>query len=841
VILNLAPWRRVAKDPAPAAELALTEVVGHLTFTGATVTAWYRLPEQVWAFRGDPDREGLLAAVAAQFAGLVGHRLHLRRTTRPFPVCAWDDMQRAANPAPLPPGMPWERHLSTAVEHLLAGGHTQGHALLGVTFARRRITDTLGGLRRRRPAAGDTEVARLTERVGVFDDMLAGYGLAAVPASAEELAWLLYRSVGLGLDPPPHVPGSLDPGDILALTERVDRYRDRYGATTRLVDRVTGQESHVAVLTVGRMEDQEIPQLHDPWLHLADQLPWPVETSSRVDVLDPSATSGRINQQLLLIRSQQRDWRQHDLDVPESLHRLADRARDVSDQIDTGRPVDATRVHGWHRLAVTAPTEKECLTRVDETIRLYAQRARIDLRHPKHQDRLGREFIPGEPIANTGYLRRMPVGMFAAALPQAAAIVGDGHGDYIGHTAGAGRRPVLYDPHFPMQVRERSGLAVFVAEPGGGKSTLMGALGYLAARRGVQVTLLDPSGPLGRLAEMPELAGHARVVNLAGAQTGTLAPYALVPTPRRRDFTDGPDGDVEFDTAVSTAQAERRSLVRDLCMMLLPPQTVRLSEPVTALRNALRQVPADESTALEDVLDQLNIDGDAGDVDAKSVANLLGDAAELPLARLFFGHPPAGMLTTNAALTVITMAGLRLPDLGIEREYWSTEESIALPMLHLAHRLAVRRCYGGDMHARKLVGLDEAHFMNDWPSGRAFLVRLARDSRKWNIAGLVASQNPKDILGLDVQNLVSTVFVGRIAEDADIAAEALRLLRVPVGAGYEQTLATLSQVAADSTDRLGYREFLMRDVEGRVQKIRVDVSWAPDLLDRLNTTPGGAR
>lgn len=32
-----------------------------------------------------------------------------------------------------------------------------------------------------------------------------------------------------------------------------------------------------------------------------------------------------------------------------------------------------------------------------------------------------------------------------------------------------------------MEVRERSGLAVFVAEPGGGKSTLLGALGYLAA------------------------------------------------------------------------------------------------------------------------------------------------------------------------------------------------------------------------------------------------------------------------------------------------------------------------------------------------------------------------
>jgi DNA helicase HerA-like ATPase len=144
------------------------------------------------------------------------------------------------------------------------------------------------------------------------------------------------------------------------------------------------------------------------------------------------------------------------------------------------------------------------------------------------------------------------------------------------------------------------------------------------------------------------------------------------------------------------------------------------------------------------------------------------------------------------------------------------------------------------METRKLVGLDEAHFMEGWRSGRSFLIRLARDSRKWNLSALVASQNPKDILGLDVQNLVSTVFVGRIAEDQEIAAEALRLLRVPVDDGYEAVLASLSQTDAQSSSRLGFREFVMRDVDGRVQKIRVDVSWVPNLLDYLDTTPTGA-
>ncbi len=271
--------------------------------------------------------------------------------------------------------------------------------------------------------------------------------------------------------------------------------------------------------------------------------------------------------------------------------------------------------------------------------------------------------------------------------------------------------------------------------------------------------------------------------------------------------------------------------------MLVPPQVAREASTATLLRHAVRAVPAEETSTLDDIVRCLS---ELADPTARELAHLLLDTAEMPLAMLFFGSPPPGLLGSDAALTVITMAGLRLPDLKIEREYWSAEEALALPMLHTAHRLAVRRCYGGSMHARKLVGLDEGHFMEGWRSGRSFLVRLARDSRKWNLAALVASQNPQDILGLDVQNLVSTVFVGRIASDPEIAAEALRLLRVPTDDGYEETLASLSATDSGSSDRLGFREFVMRDVDGRVQKIRVDVSYVKDLLTYLDTTPYNA-
>jgi hypothetical protein len=831
------------KDRDPSVELALTEIAGHLTFTPDTVTAWYWLPEVRWAFRPDAEREALLAAIAEQYAGLAGFRLHLRRTTRPFPADEWARTVDQNTPRPLPsvPGAPsWSDHLVAAQHHLLSVNHAEGQSYLGVTFARRSLGDTMKERIRHMFGKGvaDGERRRLARMVEQFDEVLGSFGMRGRQATSQELEWLLYRSVALCMSPPrslsPVSDGHWERPDLLALTEHVERYRSPYGSALKLVNRLTGEERHVAVLAVGRMEPLEIPERHEPWLHFHERLPWPMELSSRVDVLGPGDSFRNLEHRLLMIRSQQLDYAEHGMDAPPELERLAQRALHIGDEMTTGLPTDAARVHGWHRMAVGGRTREECLERARRVIQLYSRELRISLQHPKNQEWLAREFIPGEPIANTGYLRRMPVTLLAAALPQAASNVGDRRGDLVGRTAGTCRRPVFLDLHFPMEVRERSGLAVFVAEPGGGKSTLLGALGYLAARRGVQVTLLDPSGPLARLAEMTELKPYSRVLNLTGSEQGTLAPYALIPTPLRQHFADGPGGDREFDIALSNSRAERRMLVQDICSMLVPPQVAREASTATLLRHAVRQVPAEESSTLDDLVACLRA---MGQDEPRELANLLLDTAEMPLALLFFGAPPPSSLGNDAALTVITMAGLRLPDLKIEREYWSAEEALALPMLHTAHRLAVRRCYGGSMSQRKLVGLDEAHFMEGWRSGRSFLVRLARDSRKWNLAALVASQNPGDILGLDVQNLVSTVFVGRIAEDSEIASEALRLLRVPTEAGYEQTLASLSAVDTSSASRLGFREFVMRDVDGRVQRVRVDVSYVPELLTHLDTTP----
>jgi hypothetical protein len=364
---------------------------------------------------------------------------------------------------------------------------------------------------------------------------------------------------------------------------------------------------------------------------------------------------------------------------------------------------------------------------------------------------------------------------------------------------------------------------------GSGKSVLAGLITYEAVRRGIRAIVLDPSGPMAGLTTLPELRGQARHIDLTTAPPGTLNPYAVVAEPQPRDY---PSDDALIE-ARTIASQDRKMLALDVATMLLPPGLAIMPRTRLLLTEAVRATKGAADTSLWSVVELLE---SVGENDAGDIASYLRDMAELPLARLFF---PVGS-TTNVedvgsdALTVLTMPGLVLPPPGVSREHWSTSEQLAIPLLHLASWYATRTIYGRPRDERKLIALDETHFLADWGAGRSLFTRLGRDSRKWNTCVLAASQNPKDVLGMEVSNFISSAFVGRI-EDEQVATDALRMLRIPAGVGYESVLSRLSPRGAPA-QRSRIREFVMRDVDGNVDRMRVDLDHLPELLEVLDTT-----
>jgi hypothetical protein len=815
--------------------LALRSIEGNLAFTESAAWAWFALPTQRWAFRADGERLNLVVDTAGRIAGLAGRRLHLRVTSRPYPAAAWARQLDGDTPDPLPGvhGETWADHLVRAQQHVRSATMAEKEVYLGVQLSERSGMATATERLLRRP--GNSEIERISREAALVLETVAGPGLEGRVVSARELEWLLRRSLGLGLP----APGALSPStgdqwhteDLHELTEGVVHEAEPFAPTVLIRRRDptgAGQERHVAVLTVGRMDEIEVPDpANDPWMVQGDRLPFPVEWSVRLDILDGDQALDAVQRKLLIVRDMQRHYRDHDLDEPLALERQARQARAIEDEMTTGDDTAGTRVHGWFRIAVSGETQEECLERARQVIDTYRKR-QITVAHPKGQYGLMREFVPGEPLSSTAYRRRLPAFYFAAGVPTASSRLGDRRGPYLGHTAASSRRAVMFDTHFATEVRETSGLVPIVGSLGSGKSVLAGLITYEAVRRGITSVMLDPSGPLARLTELPELREFARHIDLTTAAPGTLNPYAVVVQPRPEDYP----GQGALEEAQTLAAQDRKLLALDVATMLLPPALASAPRTRLALTEAIRMTRGEPSTSLWAVLEALERQDDDA---ASDIAAYLRDMAEMPLARLFFPTGPSEEASRDdAVLTVLTMPGLVLPPQSVPREHWSTSEQMAVPLLHLAAWYATRTIYGRPRDERKLVALDETHFLGEWGAGRALFTRLGRDSRKWNTCVLAASQNPSDVLGMEVSNFISAAFVGRI-EDEEVAADALRMLRVPAGVGYEGVLARLSPRSATGT-RSGLREFVMRDVDGNVDRMRVDLDHLPHVLAALDTT-----
>ncbi len=796
--------------------LPLREVQGNLTLTSDTVAGWWRLAGTRWAFMSGAQRAQVLAQAVNSWSALAGvtacdrTRVHLRVTTRPYPAAQWaeDYDAEVRSRAQIPDARAWSEHLVQAQRAMRGQVNlADTEVFLGVDLAPRSL---LGKLRR---GGSDTDRRKLDSALTRVDHALSQPGLAGVALGADQLEWLIHRSVALHLPTPARQQGALLGEDMFTFTDGVELEQSPSGQSTQVWSKALrggrDESRHVVVLSMGRPEPLNTPGGHEPFLAYARRLPFPVEISAHLEILTGSQARKHVQRKLDLIRDQIAQRHRNDLDMPPELEIVQRRAIEVRHEMDEGDRAAASRAVGPIRFAVSGATEAEALDRALALQEHYAE-YRIPIEHPRAQRALLSEFVPGSRQITPAHTRHMPLSFWVAGVPTLDSTAGTPTGMFLGPTVGASKRPVFFDTHHALYA-EQTGFTPIIGELGSGKSNLMGKIVHGAVLRGVKCTVLDPSGTLARLTAMPVLAGLSQHIDLTSAPAGTLNPFALVPLPELQDFR---THSAYADAARETLAAQR-VLAGDILKMLLPP--VMLKDPRTgfvitygldrAARTAGHVTAPGSGRSLGDVVAAIR---ECDDPDhrawAKHVAAELAAMQDAPLARLLFApvSDGANLLEKRApkALLVLTLAGLVLPQVGSDPDTWTVAERLAVPLMHLAAQLATERAFTANREAPKLLGLDEAHFLAQWSTGRALLARVTRDSRKHRLRVLAASQLPQDVLGHSVGGLTNEVFIGRL-EAPDAQAAALQMLRVQSGDGFEAILGGLSQPDPTGRGRAG--------------------------------------
>uniref|UniRef100_UPI003F498DE0 ATP-binding protein n=1 Tax=Nocardia suismassiliense TaxID=2077092 RepID=UPI003F498DE0 len=854
--------RRLGKQAArnkKLLQLKLRGTVGHLTRTGSTTTAWFVQAPGAWTMRSSQKQNGYItseAQVLSRLHNLGVERLHRRTVRASWPVGEWarnHDMW-ASPSADIPGTLSWSDYLVGQQAALMATGPTLKYRYWGIELPPRSAiasaVDKISSLTDNTPLAKswpakqlarwaddifDREVTELNDLLKELGRALSSDGVYAHPATPREIDYLLRRSVSIGLPLHPagigaySGQGEWESSDIAALVDAADievTPGDGYTTVSGVVDG-RSVSSAVIVVTIGRMGELDIPDSMLPWQVIGDGLGIALEWSERIHLWSKERTRRQLKFQLDRIEAQYRHYTdEHDETPPLELRDQHARGRSILSEIDQDHTGLANRIEGWWRFAVVGATPEEARNRVSYLRDLYEPQIQLEVEDGQFQ--LLREFIPGEPQANVAHRRRMSVMSASSGMAAVSDRIGDRTGMLLGRTASIESRPFALDLWAGPERKHRSGFTPFVAVPGSGKSDLAGMIIYQSVRAGAYGVVLDPSGPMAKLATIPELAPYTRVYELTrNAKPGLLNIYRIIRDPRPTDaaydpalpeFTTAPDpraaARAQYEADLRAAPATRIAEVVTALTGMLPDDLRRDQVARSVIRRATTKVGGDRDHHLGEVLDAIDVLAqEATEPEdrkkARAVHDVLTMMRNLPEARVLF--PAPGDLggfdeTGDERLTILTLPGLQLapPD---GSEDLDLRARMAGPLLHIAAWQVSRLIYDRPPRERKLAVIDEDKYIDATGIGRTLNLRLAIDSRKYNARVLVCSQTCDPFLsvmdtdsGDDKSSLANEVIIGDLAGDENAIAKALKLLKLPANEGYESLLAELGGGGEDTYD-----------------------------------------
>ncbi|MFF0867358.1 ATP-binding protein [Nonomuraea sp. NPDC003560] len=790
--------------------LAVRYFDDRILLTDTCAWAYFRLPTVSYEFVTPEEREALATNVTIALAAIrmPDAEVHLRVAHRTYPAAEWAMALNATSDE----GPGWRDYLEEMYRHVWAKDFWSKEVYLGVRLGPRGkqlgsgvLAQLLGFYQKTEKALGmeddhvpDSEIGRWTESAERLGRALASSALYARHATSVEVAWLFqHAAAGAVGDPPPSASPKRrwGKGEIESLVEG----EIHNGRSLLRIVQPQG-DSYVAHLSFARFPDLMPFPDGEPWMHFADQLPFPVEISSRMRLIPPVKASKDVARKLAHARDMDHHIREAGAEAPIALAEQIDAARMLEHGITKER---LPFVYGWHRLIISAPTEDICVQRVEAVVEHYRDMGIDVVNSTGDQFSLFCETLPGEKVRVNAYAQRQPLRTIAGGMATATVDLGDRLDDgsegwlgpYIGETVGRARSIVHFDPLLAASRNRPTAIAI-TGEPGGGKTTLALLMIYQMALRGVTVAVIDPKGDAESLVQLLEKRGRkARVIPLGSAAPGLLDPFSF-----------GDD------------IAAKKTMATETLRLLLP----RMSEErESAMIQAVAAVSNGPDPSLGKVVDYLE---QADDPASKNLGAVLRSMSEMHLARLCFDPSGGDQIDSEGWTTVFTLGGLTLPDVATTRDDYSYEQRLSVALLYLVSQFARRLMNGLDRRAPKAIFLDEAWAITSTPEGAKLVPEVSRMGRSRNTALVLVSQNAGDLLNEQVTNCLSSVFAFRSTERVEVD-HVMSLLGVEPSEEHKAVLRSL-----------GNGECVFRDLDGRAGRIGVDLI-SEELLRWLDTNP----
>ena len=572
-----------------------------------------------------------------------------------------------------------------------------------------------------------------------------------------------------------------DSRQVLTLTEGdIDTSNARRVTITQPHD---GEEKHIhhAYLALSELPDNmEMPG--SEWLYSAATLPFPVQMSIKVEVMEARDALKKLSKKKMDIENQVKNINEANAQVPLDLQEKQEKALYLEDEYKKRKnPTFVTHVSfGLYHTDINM---------LRSNVKIFQDHFRdfgnIQVELPAgDQWLLFNDFIPGSPRYVSDYIQRIPPETLAAGMVGATQDLGDGKGLYVG-TTGFLQNPVYLDLRHASQINRSPSFSV-TGTLGGGKSVLMNLLGYQNAISGGKTLMFDPKGERSHWPDMlPELAGQIQVATLSSRpeDVGKLDPFIMLDN--IEDAKEAAMDILSYLASVKTNSIQYSYISQSVMKVA--------SEPKPYLKKCVYILAEMGSTRPE----------------AAILAEVLNSFADLSFAKLLFGNGEQKSINMDYALNILQVQNLKMPALEKQPENYSLIEKMSVATMYSIGRFMDAFIYF-DRAIFTLANMDEAWAILSTQIGKEMANRVIRTGRSLNGGLGIATQNATDMAG-DLAGNIGMKFAFR-DQDTEKIKNTLSYF------GLEST-----QENIDLIRNLQNGQCLMQDIYGRVGVLSVDV------------------